>query len=116
MVKTNRICVMNNYLELVCSDVNARNCTNTRSAGVQLRRGHMIFDHYNLIKLQEASQARLLHQKMLRSLTIKLQLQLHCQNTRLFRMRLSAVELRKESQSTRLNENMHRDGILKGQC
>ena len=27
------------------------------------------------------------------------------------------VELRKESQSTRLNENMHRDGILKeGQC
>ena len=27
------------------------------------------------------------------------------------------VELRKESQSMRLNENMHRDGILKeGQC
>ena len=32
---------------------------------VQLRRGHMILDHYNLIKLQkmEASKARLYHQK-----------------------------------------------------
>ena len=38
------------------SDVNARNCTNTRSAGVQLQRGHMILDNYvffNLIKLQK---------------------------------------------------------------
>ena len=55
MVKTNRISVMNNYLEgifartcveYIHSDVNARNCTNTRSAGVQLRRGHMILDRY----------------------------------------------------------------------
>ena len=39
---------------------------------------------------------------MLRSLTIKLQLQLHCQNTRVFRRRLSAVELRKESKSNEI--------------
>ena len=54
---------MNNYLEGIfartCveyklysrSDVNARNCTNTRSAGEKLRRGHMILDHYGFLNL-----------------------------------------------------------------
>ena len=63
----------------------------------------MILDHYgfvNLIKLQKKHHRQ---GKMLRSLTIKLQLQLRCPNTRVFRRRLSAVELRQDSQSTILN-------------
>ena len=91
------------------SDVNARNCTNTvQSAGVQLRRGHMILDHYGfLIKLQ----------KMKRSITgksssknvkvsyvqVAIAASLLEHRTRVFRRRLSAVELRKESQRTRLS-------------
>ena len=55
MVKTNRISVFN-YLEGIFAHtyVNVEDdiftvtstCNNTRSAGIQLRRGHMILDHY----------------------------------------------------------------------